>query len=72
MVNENYICLVNIEGQYSLWSANKEIPLGWTQEGVKGSKEACLEYIKNTWTDMRPISLRKQMESNEKKQANKE
>lgn len=64
MGNENYICLVNIEGQYSLWSANKEIPLGWKQEGPEGSKEVCLEYIKNTWTDMRPISLRKQMELN--------
>ena len=72
MANEKYICLVNIEGQYSLWSATKEIPLGWIQEGAEGSKEACLEYIKNTWTDMRPISLRKQMESNEKKQAKEE
>lgn len=63
---EEYICLVNIEGQYSLWSANKKIPLGWKQEGPKGSKEICLEYIKSTWTDMRPISLRKQMEEDEK------
>jgi MbtH protein len=68
---EEYISLVNIEGQYSLWPANKEIPLGWKQEGSKGSKETCLEYIKNTWTDMRPISLRKQMEDNEKEHAKK-
>lgn len=63
MTNEEYICLVNKEGQYSIWFANKEIPIGWEHEGPKGSKEECLEYIKKTWTDMRPISLREQMDA---------
>jgi MbtH protein len=67
MSNDEYICLVNNEGQYSIWFASKEIPLGWKKEGPKGSKEICLEYIKNTWLDMRPLSLRKQMEEQEKK-----
>jgi len=57
-----YICLINKEGQYSLWSAHTKIPLGWKQEGESGSKEECLQYIKRVWTDMRPINLRIKMD----------
>ena len=35
--------------------------LGWTDAGKSGTKEECLNYIKEVWTDMRPLSLRKQM-----------
>jgi len=31
--------------------------------GIKPSKQECLDYIKEVWTDMRPLSLRKQMEA---------
>lgn len=30
--------------------------------GKVGSKAECLAYIKEVWTDMRPLSLRKKME----------
>jgi MbtH protein len=30
--------------------------------GKQGPKKECLEYINEVWTDMRPLSLRKQME----------
>jgi MbtH protein len=30
--------------------------------GKSGTKEECLAYIKEVWTDMRPLSLRKKME----------
>ena len=53
-----YIILVNHEEQYSLWLADKEIPLGWSAVGKPGSKAECLEYVKEVWTDMRPLSLR--------------
>ncbi len=53
--------VVNHEEQYSIWPADKEMPLGWTKAGKQGSKEACLEYVNTVWTDMRPLSLRKQM-----------
>ena len=65
---EEHICLINDEEQYSLWFAWKEIPLGWKQVGPKGSKEICLEYIKKVWTDMRPKSLREQMAKDADKQ----
>ena len=36
--------------------------LGWNDAGKSGTKEECLAYIKEVWTDMRPLSLRKKME----------
>ncbi len=53
-----YIVLVNHEEQYSLWLADKEIPLGWSQVGEPGSKQDCLDLVNEIWTDMRPLSLR--------------
>jgi len=57
-----YKAVVNIEEQYSIWPAEREIPLGWRDAGKSGTKAECLDYIKEVWTDMRPLSLRKQME----------
>jgi MbtH protein len=57
-----YTVVVNHEEQYSIWPASKEIPIGWRAVGKSGPKEDCLEYIKEVWTDMRPLSLRKKME----------
>ncbi|MGH2389140.1 MAG: MbtH family protein, partial [Chloroflexota bacterium] len=37
-------------------------PLGWLDAGKSGSKDECLAYIKEVWTDMRPLSLRRHME----------
>ncbi|MDJ0732569.1 MAG: MbtH family protein [Nostocaceae cyanobacterium] len=56
-----YKVVVNHEEQYSIWFVDRENPLGWTDTGKSGSKAECLEYIKEVWTDMRPLSLRKQM-----------
>ncbi len=57
-----YKVVVNHEEQYSIWFVDRENPLGWTDAGKSGLKSECLEYIKEVWTDMRPLSLRKQME----------
>jgi MbtH protein len=54
----DYKVLVNAEGQYSIWPEMKAAPLGWTETGPTGSKEEVLEWVKTTWTDMRPASLR--------------
>jgi MbtH protein len=56
-----YIVVINHEEQYSIWPEYKEIPNGWTAAGKSGTKQECLDYIKEVWTDMRPLSLRKQM-----------
>ena len=57
-----YKVVVNHEEQYSIWPATRENPLGWRDAGKEGPKADCLAYIKEVWTDMRPLSLRKQME----------
>jgi MbtH protein len=57
-----YRVVVNHEEQYSIWPTDREIPLGWRDVGKSGPKPDCLAYIKEVWTDMRPLSLRKKME----------
>lgn len=57
-----YKVVVNHEEQYSIWPFDRENPPGWSEVGKSGPKSECLEYIKEVWTDMRPLSLRKQME----------
>jgi MbtH protein len=54
--------VINDEEQYSIWPADRDNPVGWHDAGKSGTKEECLDYIKEVWTDMRPLSLRKRME----------
>lgn len=65
--NTIYKVVVNHEEQYSIWPAERENPLGWQDAGKSGFKEECLAYIKEVWTDMRPLSLRKNMEESAQK-----
>jgi len=60
--NTVYKVVVNHEEQYSIWPAYKANPLGWNEVGKEGSKEECLAFINDVWTDMRPLSLRKLMD----------
>lgn len=60
--NIEYKVVMNHEEQYSIWPADRELPLGWKAEGFSGKKQACLDHIEEVWTDMRPLSLRKKME----------
>ena len=64
--NTVYKVVLNHEAQYSIWPADKENPLGWTDAGKSGTKTECLAHIKEVWTDMRPLSLRKKMEERER------
>ncbi len=57
-----YQVVVNHEEQYSIWPADRELPLGWNAVGKQGTKQECLDYIEEVWTDMRPLSLRNKME----------
>ena len=54
--------LINEEGQHSLWPAFKEVPPGWTIAHKSDTRAACLEFINQNWTDMRPKSLIERME----------
>jgi MbtH protein len=59
----DYNVVVNHEDQYSIWLADRELPPGWSIVGNPGTREDCLAYIKEVWTDMRPRSLRERMEA---------
>jgi MbtH protein len=57
-----YKVVVNHEEQYSIWPADRENPLGWNDAGKSGTKQDCMAYIQEVWTDMRPLSLRRAMD----------
>jgi MbtH protein len=60
-----YRVVVNHEEQYSIWPAERETPPGWRDGGKVGSKAECLEYVEQVWTDMRPLSVRQQMDGSQ-------
>ena len=59
--NAIYKVVMNQEEQYSIWPAERKNALGWRDAGKSGLKQECLAYIKEVWTDMRPLSLRQKM-----------
>jgi len=61
--NAQYLVLANEEGQYSLWPEFREVPAGWSAVGPRGGRSECLAWIDKTWTDMRPNSLKRAMDS---------
>jgi MbtH protein len=66
-----YIVVIDHEEQYSIWPADREIPPGWKAEGTEGTKQECLDHIERVWMDMRPLSLRKEMEEQVKESKQK-
>lgn len=67
-----YKVVVNHEEQYSIWPVDRESPKGWRDLDVSGSKSHCLDYIEQVWTDMRPLSLRRQMHQDQTDPATEE
>ena len=61
---DRFVVVINDELQYSIWSADRPVPAGWRAEGREGSRAECLAHIEQVWTDMRPLSVRRQMEEN--------
>lgn len=59
----SYVVLVNVEGQHSLWPVGIDVPAGWDTMFGADTRQACLDYIERTWTDMRPKSLAELMDS---------
>lgn len=62
--NGTFYVLVNDENQHSLWPVFAEVPQGWTVVFGEESRQACLDYVEQHWTDMRPASLVRAMEEN--------
>ena len=55
--------LVNSEGQHSLWPDFADVPAGWNAVHGPATRQSCLDYVEQNWTDMRPKSLIEAMES---------
>jgi MbtH protein len=60
-----FYVLMNDEEQYSLWPTFARVPDGWrivhgAEEGT--SRQSCVDYVEEHWTDLRPKSLRDAIE----------
>ncbi len=56
--------VVNDEEQHSLWPVFAAVPQGWRVvfgSGDGETSEACVSYVEQNWTDLRPKSLREAM-----------
>jgi uncharacterized protein YbdZ (MbtH family) len=61
--NGRFHIVVNDEDQHSLWPAFAGVPEGWRVVFGEASRSECLEYVEKNWTDMRPLSLVREMEA---------
>ncbi|MFO1103167.1 MAG: MbtH family protein [Methylocystis sp.] len=53
-----FLVLVNAQGQHSLWPTFAPAPTGWRQAFGPSDRGACLNFVDEHWTDMRPKSVR--------------
>ena len=56
-----FYVLVNDEEQHSLWPTFADVPGGWRIVFGEETRAACVAYVEENWTDMRPRSLREAM-----------
>lgn len=59
--SQDYLALCNDEEQYSLWPWDADVPVGWRVVRGPAPREEIIDYIEQSWTDMRPKSLRDAM-----------
>lgn len=64
---DTYKVVINHEEQYSIWPAggrpgddSKPLGRGWRPAGMEGSLGKCQKWLHGVWTDMRPLSVRKE------------
>lgn len=57
MPEPRFTVVVNDEGQYSIWTQGRTLPVGWYDAGFAGTREECLAHVDQVWTDLRPRSL---------------
>lgn len=58
-----YSVVINHEEQYSIWPKKLALPEKWRPTKFHGTLNPCMKYIKEVWTDMRPLSQRKERKS---------
>lgn len=57
----SFFVLVNDEEQHSLWPSFADLPDGWRVAFGEADRAACLEFIEQNWTDIRPKTLRERL-----------
>lgn len=55
----DFLALINLEGQFSLWPAFLDVPPGWSVALGPATRELCLAHVERHWTDQRPLSLQR-------------
>lgn len=63
-----HLVLMNCEEQYSLWPKSNAVPNGW-RVVKEGTRAECGSYVNEVWKDMRPLSLRKDMDEFQRKRS---
>ncbi len=58
----HYWVLLNDEERSSLWPAFADVPAGWRPVLGPGPREQMIAHINASWLDMRPKSLRDEMD----------
>lgn len=53
---EEFLALVNLQGQYSLWPHSLSIPAGWESAFGPSQRNACVDYIERHWLDLHPVN----------------
>ncbi|ANZ40510.1 protein mbtH [Lentzea guizhouensis] len=53
-----FVVLVNDEDQHSLWPAFAAVPRGWRQVLPETRRSVALEFITQSWPDIRPAGVR--------------
>lgn len=61
--SQDFLALCNDEEQYSLWPSGIAVPDGWRIAYGPAPRGETVEFIEQTWTDMRPKSLRDAMDA---------
>ncbi len=61
--NSSFCVVVNSEQQYSYWFSDSQLPAGWKSTGFVGTRAECLAEVDNIWTDMRPLSVQKAIDT---------
>ncbi|MFV0474051.1 MAG: MbtH family protein [Pikeienuella sp.] len=52
-----YAVVISEDGRHSIWPGFRPPPWGWSAEGFRGSRAACLAHIDEVWTELRPASV---------------
>ncbi len=61
--DREFFVLVNSEEQHSLWPVFADVPPGWRVVFGGADRAACLEYVEQNWSDIRPKTLRDTLRS---------